>query len=168
MGSAVKYLAVVNSRFWEAAGVAPNAMTDGDITYTWHATDGQSTAVNDSAVLVAFSGADAALQCRTSGSQSERDAQYAGRYTRLYPDFRKHFEKGGYVDWVGDPWTQAGYSFPAPGQVTTQGPILRRGCGRLQFAGEHTCYQFVGYMEGGLNSGASLAKRLALRDGVIS
>ena len=49
-----------------------------------------------------------------------------------------------------------------------QGPLLREGVnGRLHFAGEHTCYAFVGYMEGALNSGAAVAKRLAVRDGVL-
>jgi hypothetical protein len=38
--------------------------------------------------------------------------------------------------------------------------------GRLHFAGEHASYKFVGYMEGALNSGAAVAKRLATRDGV--
>ncbi len=68
------------------------------------------------------------------------------------------------MDWIADPWTRAGYSFPAPGQVTTIGPILHRGLGRMHFAGEHCCYQFVGYMEGALHSGASLAKRIVDRD----
>jgi hypothetical protein len=71
------------------------------------------------------------------------------------------------MDWPADAWTMAGYSFPAPGQVTTNGPTLRAGLGHLHFAGEHTCYKFVGYMEGGLNSGASLARRLAARDNII-
>jgi monoamine oxidase len=72
------------------------------------------------------------------------------------------------MDWPGDAWTRASYSFPAPGQVTVQGPLLREGVnGRLHFAGEHTCYAFVGYMEGALNSGAAVAKRLAVRDGVL-
>jgi monoamine oxidase len=38
--------------------------------------------------------------------------------------------------------------------------------GRLHLAGEHTCYKFVGYMEGALDSGIRIAKRLAARDGV--
>jgi len=38
--------------------------------------------------------------------------------------------------------------------------------GRLHLAGEHTCYKFVGYMEGGLQSGVRVAKALAARDGV--
>ena len=72
-----------------------------------------------------------------------------------------------FMDWQADMWTLAGYSFPAPGQITTIGPRLRKGLGRLHFAGEHCCYGFVGYMEGALNSGVTLAKRLAIRDGVL-
>ena len=71
------------------------------------------------------------------------------------------------MDWPSDAWVRASYSFPAPGQVTTMGPILREGVGHLHFAGEHTCYAFVGYMEGALNSGVSIARRLAERDGVL-
>jgi monoamine oxidase len=36
----------------------------------------------------------------------------------------------------------------------------------MHFAGEHTCYKFVGYMEGALSSGVSVARRIALRDGL--
>jgi monoamine oxidase len=62
----------------------------------------------------------------------------------------------------------ASYSFPAPGQVTTAGPLMAQAhaAGRLHLAGEHTCYKFVGYMEGALDSGIRIAKRLAARDGV--
>jgi monoamine oxidase len=49
----------------------------------------------------------------------------------------------------------------------SMGPTLHKGIGRLHFAGEHCCYKFVGYMEGALNSGASLAKRIAARDGLL-
>ena len=73
-----------------------------------------------------------------------------------------------FMDWPSTPWTLAGYSNPAPGEVTTMGPLLYAGVGgdRLHFAGEHACYKFLGYMEGALNSGASIARRLAVRDGV--
>jgi monoamine oxidase len=64
------------------------------------------------------------------------------------------------VNWIDNAWISAGYSFPAPRQVTMHGPILFEGLGRLHFAGEYTSYQFVGYMEGALNSGAALAKRM--------
>jgi monoamine oxidase len=51
--------------------------------------------------------------------------------------------------------------------VTTQGPTLYEGIGRLHFAGEHTSYAFMGYMEGALHSGAAVARRLAARDGLV-
>ena len=54
-----------------------------------------------------------------------------------------------------------------PGQVTAQGPTLRHGIGRLHFAGEYTSYAFMGYMEGALESGAAVARRIAARDGVV-
>ena len=67
------------------------------------------------------------------------------------------------MDWPSDPWSKASYSFPAPGQVTAQGPTLRQGIGRLHFAGEYTSYAFMGYMEGALRSGAAVARRIATR-----
>jgi monoamine oxidase len=86
---------------------------------------------------------------------------------RLYADIRKNFVKARFMDWPSEPLTRGGYSFPAPGQITMAGPVLREGLGgRVHFAGEHTSFAFVGYMEGGLNSGAAVAHRLAQRDGI--
>jgi hypothetical protein len=45
------------------------------------------------------------------------------------------------------------------------GPFWKSGYDNwLHFAGEHTCYAFVGYMEGALCSGYRLARQLAIRD----
>ena len=66
------------------------------------------------------------------------------------------------MDWPSDPWVKGSYSFPAPGEVMTLGPQLQQPlAGRVFLAGEHTCYAFVGYMEGALQSGARAAKRIA-------
>ena len=72
------------------------------------------------------------------------------------------------MKWPEEPWALTGYSFPAPGQVTTVGPLLAQPHldGSLHIAGEHACYKFVGYMEGALQSGLRAAKVLATRDGV--
>jgi len=62
----------------------------------------------------------------------------------------------------------ASYYFPRPGGVLRWGPFWRAGYDDwFHFAGEHTCYAFIGYMEGALNSGYRLARRLAVRDGVL-
>ena len=53
------------------------------------------------------------------------------------PGFTDSFVKSRFMSWPDDPWTMGGYSFPAPGQVTTVGPMIAKGLGRLHFAGEH-------------------------------
>jgi monoamine oxidase len=156
MGVAVKYLSVVSERFWEQEGLGPYAVSDGMVSSTWNGTVAQP---GREAVLVAFSGGPAAEICRKRWSR-DGDAAYQDELQTLYPGYSAHLVGTRFMDWLSDPWTQAAFSFPAPGQVTTVGPMLRAGMGRLHFAGEHTCYKFVGYMEGALDSGVSLAKRL--------
>ncbi len=101
-------------------------------------------------------------------SKEERDRVFADEYEKYYPGFKENFVAARYMDWPKDPWVGCSYSFPAPGQVTTMGPQLQQAYmgGRLHLAGEHCCYKFVGYMEGALQSGIAVAKRIAKRDGV--
>jgi monoamine oxidase len=163
MGLNLKYLAAVKSRFWKEKKLSPGALSDGDVSMTWDATDNQLE--GEAACLVAFAGGPAAQRAREREGK-QRDAAFSTELERLYPGFSQAVDGTRFMDWPGTPWTEAGYSFPAPGQVTTIGPLLRKGVGNLHFAGEHACYKFVGYMEGALNSGVALAKRLAVRDGV--
>jgi monoamine oxidase len=156
MGPVVKYLSVVERRFWEGEHLGPNAVTDGMVSVTWDATGGQP---GPGAVLTAFSGGPAAIVCRRRWSQ-DRGKAYREALEALHPRYAQHCTAACFLDWPGDPWTQAGYSFPAPGQVMAVGPLLHSGLGRLHFAGEHACYKFVGYMEGALSSGVAVARRL--------
>lgn len=163
MGMNVKFLAVVRDRFWKLHASHAKATTDQDISSVWEGTEGQGE--EGPAALVAFSGGPPA-ESNHRRAVADRQPTYVKGLEQLFPGFQEQFIKGQFMDWIADAWTRAGYSFPAPGQVTTQGPVFRAGLGRMHFAGEHTCYQFVGYMEGALNSGASLARRLAVRDGI--
>jgi len=164
-GSAVKYLAGLRSAFWRDQGLSPDALTDGQVCMTWDGTDGQDA--RNGAALIAFSGGPAAEAARKHPPHSV-DSAYSAMLSQIYPEFPRHFLKGRFMDWPSDPYTGCGYSFPAPGEITAVGPILRRGLGHIHFAGEHCCLPFVGYMEGALQSGAALARRLARRDGVLS
>ncbi|MGI8435525.1 MAG: flavin monoamine oxidase family protein [Chthoniobacterales bacterium] len=166
MGVNVKYLASVKRRFWLEAGLSPNSTSDGMVSMTWEGTDNQ-TGEPDDAVLTCFSGGPPAERARKRWRQ-RRDKAYAEVLAALYPGYRENFSGGRFMDWPNEMWTAAGYSFPAPGQVTTMGPILRAGFGRLHFAGEHACYKFVGYMEGALNSGAAVAQRIAQHDAELA
>jgi monoamine oxidase len=163
MGSNTKMLIAVRRRFWRDAELAPDLLTDGPVQLTWEGTDNQPGA---GAVMVAFAGGSAAEQTR-EWRPAERIDRYLRELEPVYRAIRPNFVKARFMDWPSDAWTKGAYSFPAPGQVTTIGPTLVEGLGRLHFAGEHTSYAFPGYMEGALSSGALVAKRIATRDGVL-
>lgn len=163
MGTNVKFLMGLNGTFWRRAELAPDLLSDGPANMTWHATDGQKGAGE---ALVAFSGGPSAEICRDWGAR--RTENYLTELGKVFKGIRGSFSgKARFMDWPGDAWSKASYSFPAPGQVTAQGPTLYDGLGRLHFAGEYASYAFMGFMEGALNSGASVAKRIAQTDGVV-
>jgi monoamine oxidase len=114
--------------------------------------------------MVAFSGGPSADVCREWGAR--RIENYLAELEKVYRAIRPNYTRARFMDWPGDTWAKASYSFPAPGQVTSLGPLLWADRGRVRFAGEYTSYAFMGYMEGALHSGALVARSLAERDGV--
>ena len=164
IGTNVKYLMSLRSPVWRRTELAPELLSDGPVSMTWHGTDGQKAGGGEG--LVAFSGGPAADVCR-EWTAAQRDRNYLAELNKVYRGITASFIRARFMDWPSDPWSKGSYSFPAPGQVTSQGPTLREGLGRLHFAGEYTCYAFMGYMEGALNSGAAAARRIAARDGVL-
>ena len=159
-GNNVKYLLNVKKGSWRPE--APDMSSDGPIDLTWDGTDGQ---VGKRAGIVAFSGADDALTCRRWPSRKKR---YLSELGRVYPRLAQNCGKGLLMDWPGNKWTKGSYSFPAPGEVTRVGPLLRSGfLNSVHFAGEHTCYAFTGYMEAALQSGIRVAEQIARHNGVL-
>jgi monoamine oxidase len=158
MGSNIKFLMKTRDLYWRASHVGPDSLTDGPVHLTWHTTQHQPVT---GAGVVAFSGGPAADACR-SWPPTERTPNFLAAVGKLYPRITASFERGRFMDWPSDPWVKGSYSFPAPGEVTTIGPQLQQPlAGRVFLAGEHTCYAFVGYMEGALQSGARAATRIA-------
>jgi len=173
MGLNTKYLAHVKARFWETSTpkLSQYAISDGLINQTWDGTDAQGdvSSENDGACLIGFSGGPS-VEKLLAMSKEERDKAVGEALEKFYPGFKDNVAQSRFMDWPKDPWVMASYSFPAPGQVTTVGPLMAQAHmgGRLHIAGEHTCYKFVGYMEGALDSGLAVAKRMAKRDGVLA
>ncbi len=166
MGHNVKYLISLKNRFWLKDNLSPESLSNGDVQATWELTAGQEG--DGPAGLLAYSGGPGADAMRAIPA-GQRDAAYAEELKQRYPNYAEAFVASRFMDWPAVPWTKASYSFAAPGEVTTMGPILHKGIGdRLHFAGEHACYKFAGYMEGALTSGLAVARRLALRDGATT
>jgi monoamine oxidase len=158
MGSNVKYLLALNGVPWRRPPLSPSLLSDGPVSVTWWATEGQRVA---GAGMVAFSGGPSADECR-GWAPAERDANYGRELARIYPALPRMVLRRRFMDWPSDPLVKGSYSFPAPGEVTRLGPAMQEPLGgRVFLAGEHTCYAFVGYMEGALQSGVRAAARIA-------
>ncbi len=158
-GPALKHFTVSALRPTEFATVSQYALTDELPTMTWDGLDGQGST---EAVLVGFAGGDLAARA-SAMSTEQRDALIAATYDKLYPSLRQNTLRYFTANWPRDPFTQTGYSFPAPGQITRLRDQLIRGYPHLAFAGEHLSTGFPGYMEGALGSGVTLSRALATR-----
>lgn len=167
MGLNTKHLSHTKGRFWQKSDPVRSqyALSDGLINQTWEGSDAQEG--DGSACLTGFSGGPEVERALAMGRE-DREHAFATLLETFYPGYKENTVATRYMDWPKDPWVMASYSFPAPGQVTSIGPALQQAYmgGRLHLAGEHCCYKFVGYMEGALSSGISVAKRLARRDGL--
>jgi monoamine oxidase len=164
LGLNVKYLMRLSNRFWEDYSSSPTLTEDGPVDITWETTEADA---NPDFAMVAFSGASHAARC-VKWPARQRRSKYLGALTPVYPRLGPALKRDRFMNWPEDPWTEAAYYFPRLGEVTEWGPFFKSGYKDwLHFAGEHTCYAFVGYMEGALNSGYRLAKRIAERDGLI-
>jgi monoamine oxidase len=163
MGQSLKFLNSIRDHFWTRHDMGPGSMSHGGVGHTWLGTENQHP-TDEREVLISFVSGPAAGKWSKHAAQT-RIADYQRALESLQPGFLESVTETKLVDWLSMPWTNGGYSFPAPGQITTQGPIMHKGLGRLHFAGEHTCYQFVGYMEGALHSGVDAAKRILQQRG---
>jgi monoamine oxidase len=164
MGSNVKYLLRLKKRFWQEFASSPTLSEDGPVDLTWETTEADESG---DFVMVAFSGAVDAEKC-ASWVENVRRTNYVGAMHEPYPGIDKNIVDTKFMNWPNEDWTRASYYFPRQNEVTTWGPFWRAGYGGwLHFAGEHTSYAFMGYMEGALSSGYRLARRLAVRDGIF-
>ena len=162
MGENVKLILGLREPVWEKEGLTPEVTTDGIVGLTWAATE--STTGRGPVALTLFSGAAQAETLRRL-PPAERRLQAVASIAPAYPGLAEAVVSERFIDWPGFPLTRASYSFPAPGQVTAFGPtlvdgIVEEGLPPLMFAGEHTAYGFIGYMEGALSSGVRVARAL--------
>lgn len=77
----------------------------------------------------------------------------------IHPRIREFQEGANVKAWNQDPYALGGYSWPGPGDVTTQLESLQQPHGRIHFAGEHTSV-LRATMEGALRSGVRAAKEV--------
>ena len=93
------------------------------VSQTWNGTDNQG--LEGEVCMVGFSGGSAAEKC-VALDRAAVDTEFAKAIANWYPDFKANFIEARFMNWPSEKWTGAGYAFPAPGEVTTVGPLLQQ------------------------------------------
>lgn len=168
MGKNVKLMLSIKSPVWEEKKLVPDLESDTLVNYAWVSAD--AGASGPPIGFTFFSGATDAEELR-SLSPEERPRQAIAAVSPAYPALSDSVIKHRFMDWPSMPRVKASYSFPGPGEIEKFGPTLvdgitGDGLAPLKFAGEHTSYGFVGYMEGALSSGVRTAKQLLSKGAV--
>jgi monoamine oxidase len=131
MGDAAKYVAHTTSRFWRRAGLAADACADAPLGFVWEPTARNGADTPDrAAVLIGFCGGTPARELAALDA-SARLNRCRAAVDALLPGFLAMRagppapEPDRFVAWPAERWTLGGYTFPAPGQVTTTARALR-------------------------------------------
>jgi monoamine oxidase len=164
MGKNIKALFGFRNRFWKRQGEAPSSLLNGPVDQTWETTEDYK---KPQFGMVAFSGANHAAEL-SKLSDPHALQRVTAQLDLTYTNLSKRALHKEFVNWPTRDWAWASYSFPKCGDIMNWGAKLSDGYdGKLHFAGEHTCYAFTGYMEGALQSGYRMARKIVHRDGKI-
>jgi len=169
MGTNAKIINGTTSRVWrsDASGLpAPsNGSFYADVGFQtlWDESRAQP---GEAGILTNFVGGKAGLAEESAGLDTFRTG-----LAKMSPKMAESLDPASVASfyWARYPFTLGSYAAAKPGQYTTLLPIAGEPAlrDRLQFAGEHTSFDFCGYMNGGVESGnrtaAALVETLALK-----
>lgn len=148
MGSVIKYVAIYDRSFWREAGFSGEAFADtGPCVTTFDACTSTGTSA-----LVTFSDGAMAREHAQKTPEERREAVLEQFITFFGPQAAKPLafaEK----NWLAETWSRGCYAgIMSPGVMTKYGPALAKPCGRIHWAGTETATQWMGYIEGALQS----------------
>ncbi len=160
MGSVIKYVAAYDRPFWREAGFSGEALSDTGITVT---TFDDSPHDGCQGALLTFSDGEVARQW-SGRTPEERQRAVLDELVRFFgpqagnpTDFKEK-------DWIADPWSRGCYvGVTGPGALTSFGEALRAPCGRIHWAGTETATEWMGYLDGAIQSGQRAADEVASR-----
>lgn len=160
MGTVVKVIVTYEQAFWRENGLSGEVVSsDGPLSVVYDSTSHDQR----QPALVGFV---AGSQARQWSAQPLADrqrrvtaalARYFGEAAHSYTDYRE-------LDWGSEPWTRGG---PAgalpPGVLTHAFAHLRKPEGRIHWAGTEAATEWIGYMEGAIQSGERAADEVLRR-----
>jgi monoamine oxidase len=157
MGSVIKYVAVYRRPFWRQAGMSGEAFSDTGptvITFDDCSSDGSHAA------LVSFSDGEVARLWSERAPEERRESVLSELVRFFGPEAATptaFVEK----NWLDEEWSRGCYvGVAGPGTLTSFGTALRKPCGRIHWAGTETATDWMGYMEGALQSGERVVEEI--------
>jgi monoamine oxidase len=160
MGAAVKVLVTYERAFWREAGFSGEVVSsDGPLSVVYDNTshDGRQPALIG---LVVGS------QARQWSAQplSDRQHRVAGALKRYFGEEAGSFQEYRELDWGAEPWSRGGpVGGLPPGVLTHSFAHLRKPEGRIHWAGTESATEWIGYMEGAIQSGERAADEVLRR-----
>ena len=161
-GSNAKILQGTTSRVWrtpESGLPAPSNgsfYTDLGFQNLWDSSRAQPS---DAGIITNYLG----IKAGATDAKSALDA-FRADLPKMSPKMAEAVDPNAVVSWFWAvyPFTLGSYASAKPGQYTTMLDVASEPAldGRLQFAGEHTSADFLGYMNGGVQSGNRAAADL--------
>jgi monoamine oxidase len=172
-GSNAKHMTSYKSRYWRTSRGASRCprsqaavlsdLKTGQYWETSRAQPGLRGSVQDSdhGILTNFLGGERGAEVHTRSK--EHEMQILADVNTLWPGCSKeHDQKSVLKAWANEPLALGSYSSPAPGQYTSfLGVESEAECqGRLHFISEHTSQEWLGYMEGAVESAHRAAQAI--------
>lgn len=148
MAATIKFFALYDRPFWHDAGLSGELVsTDGPLAVAFDNT------VGDQACLLGFL-VGAPARGWSERPEAERNAEVFAQLAAAFGPAAAAPDAVHAVDWALEPYSGGApiATFP-PGALSIFGDALRRPVGPLHWAGTETAREFMGFMEGAVESG---------------
>jgi monoamine oxidase len=174
-GTNSKLVLQFDERYWNGGGNWPgisNGFIQTDLPFqsAWDSSraepslDGLLTDYTGGSRGAAFKPAGPYTTSRGSGVTADYARAFLAELEVVWPGVSSHYNGLATLSYpAGDPNLLGSYSTYKVGQYTQFGNYARTAQERVFFAGEHTSYEFQGFMEGGAESGERAAGQLLAR-----
>jgi len=160
MGATVKVLVIYERAFWREAGYSGEVVSsDGPFSVVYDNTshDGKQAA------LVGFIVGKHARQW-SSQPLADRERRVLAAFARYFGDEARLCQEYHELDWGAEPWSRGcPVGGLPPGVLSNSFAHLRKPEGRIHWAGTESATEWMGYMEGAIQSGERAADEVLRR-----
>ena len=111
-------------------------------------------------LMVGFVGGDFAWELSAAGEAEAIDYALTHLRHMFGAEAGKHFSKGSFTQWAGDPWALGAYATPTPGNGHQREALRRTVAGRVYFAGEACAPRWTQTCGGAALSGRETAEAI--------